>query len=120
MLNTKCSNTQEVVVGMVPGDTEQNPVRLEPNAVKVTVVRGDGKVGPITQLEDGSWDIVLISQDAPGTGQTEYLLEPDVDPGEGVEILSETIILDVISQKAVSLGLGIKAVRAKTPPAPAQ
>jgi len=114
MINARCNNKQEVVLTVSPvdGEPDPQPVKLDADAVKVTVVTGDSTAS-VSQLENGSFEVVLRSADTKGL--TTFKLSGDALPGEGVEIIEEDLELEVVGVAAVSLGIAITAVRAKSP-----
>lgn len=117
MIQARCNNKQEVVLTLAPTDADGQPVILDADAVKVTALEGNS-TATVTRKDDGTFEVVLRSED--GTGFTLFRIDGDALPGEGVELISEEVNLQVVNVAAVALGLQVTAVRAKSPlPTPA-
>jgi hypothetical protein len=114
-METRCNNTQEVVLSLRPVDGGGQPVKLDADAVKIeaTASIGDPATASVSQKEDGTFEVILRSGDAPG--ETDFKLSGDALPGEGVEIIEEVITLTVVQAAAVSLGITTLSVRQKSP-----
>lgn len=110
MINARCNNKQEVVLVLAPVDSDGQPVMLDADAVKVTVIEGSSTAS-VAQVGSG-FEVVLRSADT--SGVTKFRLEGDALPGEGAEVIAEDLELQVVNVAAVSLGIGIREVRAKS------
>ena len=97
MLEITITNEQKVPVTLNPVTPGGKPIGLD-GPPSVTVQSGDGAV---EMQPDNSF--YLVSGDNPG--DTTYLVSADADLGEGVETISDIIILHVQGAKASSLGL---------------
>lgn len=98
MLEITITNEEQVKVSLAPRTDAGRPAKLD-GSPAWTVTSGNSQV---VVAEDGlSAD--LISSDDPGV--TEVTLKADADIGEGVEELTDTIVLTVTSANAKNLGL---------------
>lgn len=97
MLQLICTNEEKIPVLAAPVTSAGNPAPID-GALSVLVLSGEGTVEMT-----GDLSFFLVS---PATsGVTQYLVEADVDTGEGVVTISEMITLTVEGAKAASFGL---------------
>lgn len=110
MLNVSLRTNQYARINLAPLDADNKPVVVENLAVKVT--SGDA----VASIVDGK--VQIVPSDVPG--ESTFEVSADGQPGEAVEVLTETITLTSIAPNAISLGATVE-VRQKseltTPPA---
>jgi hypothetical protein len=97
MVELNCTNEEKIKITVNPVTLAGKPVALD-GPIAVTIQNGDGT---ITLLDDKTFEVV--SGDNPG--DTAYLVSGDADLGEGVENISDVVLLHVAGAKASSLGL---------------
>ena len=97
MLELTCTNEEKIKITVNPVTTAGKPVSLD-GAIQVSAQIGEGTVALI---DNNSF--YVISGDNPG--DTSFLVSGDTDLGEGVEPISDIILLRVLGAKASSLGL---------------
>lgn len=100
MLAVNITNEQKVTLTLKPVTATGKPAPLDGRPTW-TIKDGDS---PVIQSEDGL-KAEIFSSDTPG--KTTILLEADVDLGEGVEPISEEIVVTVSGAKASSFGLSV-------------
>lgn len=103
MLNVTSTNEEKVPITAAPLTKGGHPAKID-GALKVTVQSGNGtfEQDPATPLS-----FTVVSGDDPG--QTVYLVEADVDLGEGVTNIQDTVTYDVVGAQAQSFGLSAGA-----------
>lgn len=97
MLELTCTNEEKIKITVNPVTTAGKPTPLD-GAIAVSIQGGDGTVALI---DNNSF--YVISGDNPG--DTSFLVSGDTDLGEGIETISDIILLHVLGAKASSLGL---------------
>jgi hypothetical protein len=110
-LKIKINDEQKVNVKLVPVTPRGKPVKVD-GIPEWTVNDGDSKI--VVAADGLSAD--LISADVPGV--TDITVSADVDLGEGVDTISDTIELTVVNPQANSLGLVASPAVDKDAPAP--
>jgi len=98
MLELSCTNEEKIRVIVNPVTPAGHPIAID-GKVAASVQAGDGSV----VLEDDGKSFTIVSGDNPG--DTSVLVSADADLGEGVETISDLVILHVAGAKAKSLGL---------------
>jgi len=101
MLEVTCTNEQKIKITANPVTATGKLVALD-GALSILVQSGDGNI-----LMEGDNAFWVISGDNPG--DTTYLVSGDADLGDGVETISDIVILHVEGAKAVNLGLYAEA-----------
>lgn len=98
-LSLACTNEEKVPVTASPLTASGRPAKFD-GALRVTVQSGDGTVeqDPATPNSFNA-----VSGDAPG--ETNYLVEADVDLGDGVTLIQDTVSLVVSGAQAANFGL---------------
>lgn len=98
-LELSLTNEQQVKVHITPVTASGKPAKLD-GAPTWEVTSGPGKVVP---ADDGlSADLITDNEDL---SDTVYQVNADADLGEGVETVSDTILLHTKHANASSLGL---------------
>ena len=100
------TSLEKIVVMAVPTADGINPAPVD-GPVLFVVESGDCTIEPV---DDFSAYIVSGS-----VGESVILVSADADLGNGVETLSDTITMTVISPKATSLGLSLGTPEPKNP-----
>lgn len=98
-------DNEEVDVTLTPDGTVDGPVLWE-------VTTG---LSTVNASEDGL-TATLVSETLPAgaeSADTEYTLTADVDQGEGVRHITETILLHVRRREATTLGIAFSSPRPK-------
>lgn len=94
------TNEQKVTATLTPKTDTGKPAKLD-GVPTWTVASGDST---LNVAADGM-SAELISSDTPG--DTTVLVEADADLGEGVETISDTILLHVAGARAANLGISV-------------
>ena len=107
MLEFATTNEEKVKVTAAPQTAGGHPASID-GALRVTINSGSATVvqDPATPLE-----ITFVSSDVPG--DTEGVIEADVDLGSGVELIQEAFRYSVTSAKAAALGFTVGAAEPK-------
>lgn len=100
MLDITITNDQKINVALNPKTSGELPASLDGKPVW-TVISGDATLS----ISNNGFSADLISGDSPG--DSVIRVDADADLGDGVETISDTIKLHVISAKAASLGLSV-------------
>jgi uncharacterized lipoprotein YbaY len=96
-LDLVCTNEEKILVTLSPVTASGKPASID-GSVSVTVVSGDST---FDLVDDFSF--YVVSSDVPGN--TSYLIEADVDIGDGVTYISDTVNLVVNGALAKNLGM---------------
>jgi len=107
MLSIACTNEEKVTVTANPVTAAGHPASFD-GALKVTVTEGDGTVE-----QDPAFPNSFKAVSGDIAGQTKYLVEADVDLGEGVTNIQETVELTVSTAAAASFGLAVGVTEPK-------
>jgi hypothetical protein len=107
MLSVACSNEQKVPVTAAPQTANGNPAQVD-GPLRVSVQSGDGTVE-----QDPASPLTFKAVSGAVAGKTVFLVEADADLGEGVQLISDTVELDVPSATAASFGLTAGAAEPK-------
>jgi len=94
------TNEQKVTATLTPKTDTGKPAKFD-GPPQWSITSGDSTVNVAA---DGL-SAELISADT--QGDTTYLIEGDADLGEGVETISDTILVHVIGARATNLGISI-------------
>ena len=94
------TNEQQVPVTLTPKTDTGKPAKLD-GSPSWSVISGNSQV----VVAENGLSADLVSSDDPG--DTEILIKADADLGEGVEEISDTILLHVIGATAKNLGISI-------------
>lgn len=97
MLELSCTNEEKIKIRVNPVTTTGTAVALD-GPIQVSVQSGEGMVEPIDEKS-----FYVVSGQNPG--DTGFLVSGDADLGDGVESISDVILLHVAGAKASSLGL---------------
>ncbi len=100
VLNVEISNEQKVLISISPKSHLGKAAAVDPK-VKPTWTPQSGQ-SSVDVAEDGM-SAMFTSSDTPG--DTVVLVSADADLGDGVETISDQVVLTVTSAKAESLGL---------------
>jgi hypothetical protein len=97
MLELNCTNEEKIKIAVAPVTTTGKLARLD-GSIQVSVQSGEGV---IEMIDFASF--FAVSGDNPG--DTAFLVFGDADLGEGVETISDVVMLHVAGAKAASLGM---------------
>lgn len=100
-LELTINNLQQIPVTLVPQDARGNPAPVEDGSVVWSKIDGDAEVVP----NDTGMTGMLVSQDNPGVGDSNFMVSADADLGNGVETISDTVLLHVTTPHAANVGL---------------
>lgn len=107
MYRTACSNEQKKPIIVTPLTGGGQPAQVD-GPLRITVQSGDGSfeqdpAEPLTfKAVSGT---AVADATVPGSGETVYLVEADKLVGDGVELISDQVVLTVTSAQAASLGI---------------
>lgn len=97
-LELNCTNEEKVHVKVNPVTAHGKPTGID-GKISAEVQSGTGTA----VVDDDGKGFFAVSGDDPG--DTSILISADADVGEGVETISDVVILHVAGAKAANLGL---------------
>ena len=106
-MNLTITNEQQIEITLHPVSQGGQPVSVE--NIQWSVVSGNSTV-----IHEGPDATTAILRSEDGVGDTVFLVQADADLGEGVETISDTIVLTVGSPHAQNLGLSAGEPTLKT------
>ena len=98
MMELNVTNEEKILVSCNPVTLAGNPVTLD-GTIVVSLQSGDGNF----EVQPDGKSVFLISGLLPG--DSTFIIQADADLGEGVENISDVIVLHVAGAKAASFGL---------------
>ena len=98
MMELNVTNEEKILVSCNPVTLAGNPVTLD-GAIIVSLQSGDGNF----EVQPDGKSVFLISGLLPG--DSTFIIQADADLGEGVENISDVVVLHVAGAKAASFGL---------------